>query len=1076
MTRRFGFPIGALVAALTIATSSTPVATQQAQPPPKAPPAPQAQQNVTVDPAFFAGLSMRNLTVFSRGGRSTAVAGVVSNQQLYYMGSTGGGVWKTTDAGTTWTNISDGFFEAGSIGAITVSESNPNVIYVGTGSACPRGNVSPGVGMYKSTDAGATWQHVGLRESRTIGAIAVHPTNPDIVYAAVLGNLFGRSKERGVYRSRDGARTWDQVHAIDDRTGAVDISMDVKNPDVLYAAMWTVERKHWSIDSGSTQGGLFKTTNGGNTWQKLGGGLPSTVMVGKIGVSVSRTNSQRVYAIVEAADKLGGIYRSDDAGATWTRTFTSGGTTQRAFYYTHIYADPVDADTVYVLNVGAFKSTDGGKTFGSAGIQSHSDYHAIWINPLNNKAIVVGNDGGGTVSTTGTSWTPQNNQITSEIYRLTVDTRWPYWVYGAQQDNSTIAVPSQGTETPYQVGGGESGHIAVDPRDYNIVWAGNYGGTISRIDRKFNVSDNAKVYADLETGQRTADMKYRFQWNSPIKISPHNPDVVYTMSQYVHRTRNGGVDWEVISKDLTRNDKRRQNYSGGEGITRDSTGVEVYGTIFAFEESPSTPGLLWAGSDDGLMHISRDNGKTWTNITPAGWPEGCINTIDLSAHDPGRAHIAMYRYRQGDFTPYLYQTSDYGKTWKRIADGTNGIPAGHFTRAIAEDPVRRGLIYAGTEFGLYASFDDGAHWQPFQLNLPITPVTNLLFYRDDLILTTQGRGFWIFENVSLPRALKAGMQQPAALLMKPEDAYRQGATGPVFQYWFRETPTAPVTLEVSDPTGKVVYTATSQPGTAVAAPAPPADAGGRGGRGGGGGGGGGGGRGGGGGAAVVGTASAVKGLNRATWTNLRYPAPFVIPPGIVLWGGGGGGPKMAPGTYTVKVTSGAWSASETFKLRADPRYVPAMTDAQGAEQLRLANEIGAQIKELYDTLARMRDAKRQANELAAKTGAGSPVTVAAKTLKDRIEAVEGDMTQLQGDAGGQDALNFPGRTDNQLLVLYGSIVNTERRMGSPVLERYKDLKPESDKLMLRAHAALKTEVAAFNAVATKAGLEPIVVK
>ncbi len=1030
--------------------------------------------NVTVDPAFFSGLEYRNLTVFSRGGRSTAVAGVVGNEQLYYMGSTGGGVYKTTDAGATWTNISDGFFEAGSIGAITVSESNPSVIYVGTGSACPRGNVSPGVGMYKSTDAGATWQHVGLRDTRFIGAIAVHPTNPDIVYAAALGNVFGRSKDRGVYRSRDGARTWELVHAISDRTGAVDITMDVKNPDVLYAAMWTVERKPWSIDSGSVEGGLFKTTNGGNTWQKLGGGLPDKVMVGRIGVSVSRTNPQRVYAIVEAADKLGGIYRSDDAGATWTRTFTNGATTQRAFYYTHIYADPVDADTVYVLNVGAFKSTDGGKSFPGAGINSHSDYHAIWVNPRNNKAIVVGNDGGGTVSLNGTSWTQQNNQITSEIYRLTVDTRWPYWVYGAQQDNSTIAVPSQGSETPYQVGGGESGHIAVDPRDYNIVWAGNYGGTISRIDRKFNVSDNAKVYADLETGQRTADMKYRFQWNSPIKISPHNPDVVYTMSQFVHRTRNGGVDWEVISRDLTRNDKRRQNYSGGEGITRDSTGVEVYGTIFAFEESPTVPGLLWAGSDDGLMHLSRDNGKTWTNITPPGLPEGCINTIDLSAHDPGRAHIAVYRYRQGDFTPYLYQTSDYGKTWKRIADGTNGIPPGHFTRAIAEDPVRRGLIYAGTEFGLYASFDDGAHWQPFQLNLPITPVTNLLFYRDDLILTTQGRGFWIFENVSVPRAVRPAAQQPAALLMKPEDAYRQGATGPVFQYWFRETPTAPVTLEVSDPSGKVVYTATSQPGTAVAAPAPAGDAGGRGGRGGGGGGGGG--RGGGGGAGGVGTASAVKGLNRATWNNLRYPAPFVIPPGIVLWGCGGGGPKMAPGTYTVKVTSGAWTASETFKLRADPRYLPAMTDAQGAEQLRLANEIGAQIKDLYDTLLKMRDAKRQANDLAAKTGAGSPIAAAAKTLKDRIEAVEADMTQMQGDAGGQDALNFPGRTDNQLLVLYGSIVNTERRMGSPVLERYKDLKPESDKLMLRAHAALKGEVAAFNAVAAKAGLEPIVIK
>jgi photosystem II stability/assembly factor-like uncharacterized protein len=1069
MTTRNGLRIGALTAALVAATFSTEVGSQSAQPP-----------NVTVDPAFFTGLQFRNLSVFSRGGRSTAVAGVVGNEQLYYMGSTGGGVWKTTDAGTTWTNISDGFFEAGSIGAVSVSESNPNVIYVGTGSACPRGNVSSGVGLYKSTDAGATWQHIGLRDSKHIGRIMIHPTNPDLVYVAALGNVFGASKERGVYRSRDGGKTWQQVHFISDRTGAVDISMDMKNPDVLYVAMWTVERKPWTINSGGTEGGLFKTTNGGDTWQKLAGGLPSQVMVGKIGVSVSRANPQRVYAQVEAADNQGGVYRSDDAGATWTRTFTGRNLQQRAFYYTHIYADPIDVDTVYALNVGAFKSTDGGKTFGSAGIQSHSDYHDMWINPRNNTAVVVGNDGGGTVSTTLKSWTAQNNQPTSEIYRLTVDTRSPYWVYGAQQDNSTIAVPSQGSETPYQVGGGESGYIAVDPRDYNVIWAGNYGGTMSRLDRKFNVVDNVKTYADMQTGQRASDMKYRVQWNAPIKISPHNPDVVYTTSQHVHRTRNGGLDWEVISQDLTRNDKRKQNYSGGEGITRDMSGVEVYGTVFAFEESPLRAGLLWAGSDDGLVHISRDNGKSWQNITPAGMPEGCVNVIDLSAHDPGRAHIAVYRYRQGDFAPYIYQTSDYGKSWKRIADGKNGIPAGHFARAIAEDPVRRGLLFAGTEYGLYVSFDDGANWQSFQLNLPVTPVTNLLFYRDDLIMTTQGRGFWILDNVSVTRSLRPGMQTAQALLFKPEDGYRSGigVQQPTFHYWFREQPTAPVTLEVTDPAGVVVYTATSQPGTAPAAAPPAADpAGGRGGRGGGGGGGGGGGRGGGGGgAAASGTVSAVKGLNRATWTNLRYPALYTMPPRIVMWGGGGGaGPKMAPGTYTVKLTSGAWSASETFRLRTDPRFQPEMTPAEGAEQLRLAREIGGEVKDLYDNLLRIRDVKGQADKLAETAGAGSPIAAAAKTLRARLEAVEGDMTQLQGE-GGQDALNFPGRMDNQLTALYGAIIAPERRMGSPVLDRYKDLKPQSDQLKKRWTDALKTEVAVFNAVATKVGLAPIVVK
>jgi photosystem II stability/assembly factor-like uncharacterized protein len=864
---------------------------------------------------------------------------------------------------------------------------------------------------------------------------------------------------------------------VSDRTGAVELSLDMKNPNVIFAAMWTVLRQPWSIDSGSTEGGLFRSSDGGTTWQKLSGGLPAKVMVGKIGVSVSRANPRRVYAIVEAADDQGGVFRSDDGGTTWTRTFTNRNLLQRAFYYIHIAADPADENTVYGLNVAPFKSTDGGKSFGSAGINSHSDYHDIWINPLNSRAMVVGNDGGATVSVNGSPWTPQNNQPTSEIYRVTADARVPYWVYGAQQDNSTVAVPSQGSEATYGVGGGESGHIAVDPRDHNVVYAGNYGGSISRVDRKFGTSENVRVYADMQTGQRAADMKYRFQWNSPIRISPHTPNVVYTMSQYVHRTTNGGVDWTVVSGDLTRNDKRRQNYSGGEGITRDSTGVEVYGTIFAFEESPIAAGILWAGSDDGRMHLSRDNGKSWADVTPPGLPEGTINMIDPSRHDPGRAHFALHRYRVGDFTPYLYQTNDYGRTWTRIADGRNGIPAGHFTRVIREDTQRRGLLFAGTEFGLYASWNDGAAWQPFQLNLPRTPVSDMLVYRDDLIVATQGRGFYILDNMSVPRGAARGAQAPAAVLFAPEDAYRAGGQPPTFHYWFTDVPTAPVTVEVTNAQGRVMFTTTAQPGTAPPPPAPPA-AGAGGGRGGGGRGGGRGGRGGGQGAGGRGggSATAVKGLNTATWTNLRLPAIFTVPPGIVLWGGGGGqGPKVPPGTYTVKISSGSWSESQTFRLRTDPRYLPEMTEAQGAEQLRLAEDIGSLTKDLYDNLARIRDVKRQAVELEGKAGASSPVTAAAKALRERLEAVEGDMTQLRGQ-GGQDALNFPGRMDNQLLALYGALTGGERRLGSPAQDRYRDLKPQAEALRQRWQVALKNDVAVFNAIATKAGLPAIVVK
>ena len=1043
--------------------------------------APQAGA-AAIDSELLGGAEFRHLSVFSRGGRVTAVAGVAANEQLYYMGSTGGGVWRTTDAGAGWTNISDGYFEAGSIGAIAVADSNADVIYVGTGSACPRGNISPGVGMYKTTDAGRTWTHIGLRTAGMIGRIRIHPTNPDLVYVAVTGNLFAPSAERGVYRSRDGGRTWEKVHYVSERTGAVDLAMDPKNPDIIIAGLWTVERRPWTLESGSTEGGLVRTTDGGTTWTKLRAGLPPG-RIGRVGVSISGADSKRVYAQIEADDDAGGTFRSDDGGLSWTRTFTGRSLQQRAWYYTHIHADPVDVDTVYGLNVGSLKSTDGGKTFQNTRIGTHSDYHDLWINPRNNRTFISGNDGGANVSlNAGQALSPQDNQPTSEIYRLEVDTRWPYWVYGAQQDNSTIAVPSVGTEAPYGVGGGESGHIAVDPRDFNVIYAGNYGGTLSRTDRKFNRSESIRVYADMQTGQRAADMKYRFQWNSPIEISPHTPDVVYTTSQHVHRTTNGGLDWETISPDLTRNDKRRQQYSGGEGITRDNTGVEVYGTVFALEESLRMPGLLWAGSDDGLVHLSRDNGKTWTNVTPRDWPEGCINSIDPSPHDPARATVAMYRYRQGDFKPYLFQTNDYGRTWRALATGTNGIPNTHFTRVVREDPGKRGLLYAGSEFGFYVSFNDGASWQNLQMGLPRTPVTDIKVYRDDLIVTTQGRGFYILDNLAPLRAMPIAGQRPAAILYKPEPGYRAGGDPPVFHYWFRETPAAPVTVEVTNAQGTVMFTTTAQPGTA-----PPAagarGGGGGGGRGGGGGGGrggggGGGGRAGGGGAGGPGGgyASAVQGMNRASWTNFRLPALYTQPSGIVMWGGGGGaGPKVPPGTYTVKVTSGAWSQTQTFHLGADPRYMPPMTDEEGAEQFRLTTEIGGMIKTLYDDLAKIRDAKRQAAEIIAPAPANAPIRAAAKTLTDALVAVESELTQIRGE-GGQDALNFPGRMDNQLIALYGALSNPERRLGTPALERYKDLKPEAQKLLDRSKAVLATDIATFNAAATRAGLKTITVR
>ena len=1012
--------------------------------------------NVVVDPNLYEALSYRSLG-FSRGGRSTAVAGVASQPLTFYFGATGGGVWKTTTGGFAWENVSDGFFKAGSIGAISVADADPNVVYVGTGSACPRGNISAGVGMYKSLDAGKTWSYVGLCTSCQIARVQVHPRDPNLVYVAVLGNIFGPSQDRGIFRSKDGGATWEKVLYVNERTGASDLAMDAANPRVLYAGMWAVERKPWTIDSGSLDGGIFKSTDGGDTWKRLEGGLPTGVLVGKIGVTVSPANPNRVWALVEAADDRGGVYRSDDAGGTWTRTNSQRMLQQRAWYYMHIYADPKSEDTVYALNTGFYRSTDGGRTFQAYSVP-HGDNHDLWINPNNPQIMVNANDGGANVSFTGaTTWTDQMSQPTAEFYRVTVDDQWPYRVYGAQQDNSTASVSSGGGGRGgaagfYAVGGGESGHIAVDPRNPDIVYAGSYGGTISRVDVGKGLSESIRAWPDLQTGLRAADMKFRFQWNAPIRLSPHNPDVVYHTSQVVHRSMDQGRSWEVISPDLTRNDKSKQDYSGGEGITRDSTTVEVYDTIFAFEESPQTPGLLWAGSDDGLVHISRDDGKTWTNITPREMPEwGCVNMIDLSAHDPGRAHIAVYKYRQNDFSPYIFQTSDYGKTWRRLTTGANGIPPAHFVRVVREDPDRKGLLYAGTEYGMHISFDDGAHWQPFQLNLPVTPITDLMVYRKDLVVSTQGRAFWVLEDLSVLHQASDKLASAGAHLFKPRDAYRSSVGPASIFYYLADAPKQPVTIEVSDAKGTVVARYSSG---AAGAPA-------------------GGGRRGGPSAA---DAAPKAGLNRFAW-EMRHDPLFEVPRGAVLWGygrSGAAGPRVAPGQYQVKVSSGSWSQVQTFQVNGDPRIK--MTQAEYEEQLKLAREVGAQIDELYDNLLKIRDVKQQAADIGQRmrrAGLGEEASAAARALAEKLTAIEGELTQVQGE-GGQDALNFPSRLDGQLLTLFGEIAGDEARVSKGAYQRFEDLKPQLAKLLGQLGPVLTSDLGKFNELARKGGQTVIV--
>ena len=1017
--------------------------------------------NVVVDPKYFEGLSYRS-SGFSRGGRSTAVAGVADDPLTYYLGATGGGVWKTSDGGNNWANVTDGFLGVGSIGAIAVAPSDPNVIYVGTGSGCPRGNISTGDGIYRSTDAGKTWTHLGLRHAGQIPKIRVHPNNPDIVYAAALGHIFGSNEERGVYRSTDGGGSWERILYIDEETGFFQIAMDVNNPRILYASAWRVERKPWSLISGNENGGIWKSTDAGDTWEKLEGGLP-TGLIGKIDVTVSPANSDRVWALIEAEGERGGLYRSDDAGDTWRRVNGDAKLRQRPWYYIHIYADPQDQDTIYALNTRFYKSIDGGKTFDQQIRVPHGDNHDLWINPNWPEMMIEANDGGANVSFNGGgSWSGQMNQPTAQMYRVFVDDDWPYRIYGPQQDNSTISVPSRtaggfGRNFPdwYSVGGCESGHIAIDPRDNSIIYAGCYGGSISRTDRKTGTARGILTYPQLQLGQAPSDLKYRFQWNAPIRISPHDPDVVYHTSQVVHRTRDGGQSWEVISPDLTTDNPETQEYAGGP-ISHDSTGVEVYNTIFAFEDSPHAAGLLWAGSDDGKIHLSRDNGTTWTDITPPDMPAGgTVNIIDLSAHDPGRAHVAVYRYREDDFRPYIFQTDDYGANWKLLTDGSNGIPATNFVRAVREDPVRKGLIFAGTEFGMYVSFDDGAHWQDFQLELPVAPVTDMQIHRGDLVLSTQGRGFWILDDITPLRELSGEVMAAEAWLFAPRTAYRGGRLGGVrINFYFEQEPEGEVKLEVLDAAGEVVHSVTGKAG-ASERPSEPQGGfarrfGGSGDR-----------------------LTVKEGLNTYQW-GLRRKGPE-IPSDVVLWGSAPGR-ALVPGSYTVRLSNGDWSQEQPLQVDLNPKIGRTVEDFQLQDELLL--QVGETIDELYAGLAKLRDIKKQSAEVVArlkKAGVeDDEVAESQEAMADKLTAIEQQLTQVKSKSG-QDPINFPPMLDNQIVNLYGFIAQSDDRPTDGSSERFEDLRPELADLMGQLQEIVDTDLAAFNEMVAAKSLPAVVI-
>jgi photosystem II stability/assembly factor-like uncharacterized protein len=980
---------------------------------------------------------------FRRGGRVTAVEGVATQPLVYYFGSTGGGVWKTVDAGLTWRNVSDGAFEVGSIGAIATAASDPNVVYVGTGSACPRNNVSVGVGMYRSRDGGRTWMHAGLREAGQIGRIRVDPSDPNRLYVAVLGNVFAPTPQRGVFRSLDGGSTWQRVLFLNDRTGAIELAMDPKFPRTLYAAMWGFDRKPWRVSSTSRDAGIYKSEDGGDTWRPLTKGLPSDVAIDRPAVAVSPSRPGRIWALIDTERFDGGLYRSDDWGETWMLVNKDRELVQRAFYYMHLFADPSDPDTVYVLNVQFHKSTDGGKTFQR--LQApHVDHHDLWLNPLDPQKMINGNDGGANVSFTGgSSWSTQENQPTAEIYRVSVDDQFPYRVYGAQQDSTTVSISSAVRPLVpwYSVGGTEAAHIAVDPHDPYSVWATAYWGEVTRMDTRTRVVEATHPYPEWLTGRSNADAKFRYNWNAPLRVSRHMKGTVWVASQHLHRTRDGGRSWEVISPDLTGTGDAVDNEV--DQLIRRSSSFEPWGTIISFEESRTTPGLLWSGSDDGLVYLSRDDGRTWANVTPPAVPNrGAVNAIDPSAHAPGRAHIAVFRYMLDDFAPYVFQTNDFGKTWRRLTDGTNGIPANHPVRVVREDPDRKGLLFAGTEFGVYFSTDDGAQWQSLQLNLPKTPVTDLGIHRKDLVVSTQGRGFWILDDLTPLHANGGSTAGSVARLLPIRDVYRGVSDTAIVWYTLDGATSAPVTIEIVDPAGRLV---TRAQGRADSAPA------------------------------SRGEPTSNPGLNRFEW-NLRYAPPFEVPRGVGLFAAlapGFAGPFAPPGTYVVTVRSGEWTGIERLTVHPKPRRTATQADYDA--QLALALQIGARTRTLYDVLATVRDLQQQASALVEQSGAALTLHLQdeVRMLVRELTTIEESLAQTRA-TGVQDTA--PSKLDTQFIGLYGRVIAHDGAPTAPERTRFRDLDPALSKQEKALDAIVGTTLPRLNTLLASRGLAQIQVK
>ena len=1028
-----------------------------------------------IDPATFPddlkAMEWREVGPY-RGGRSAAVAGIPSDRNTYYFGATGGGVWKTGNGGQSWENVSDGYF-GGSIGALAVAEWDPNVVYVGGGEKTVRGNVSPGRGMWKSTDAGDTWRSIGLEDSQHISRVRVHPKNADLVYAAVMGHLFGPNEQRGIYRSSDGGDNWERILYVNDEVGAVDLAMDPTNPRILYASFWRVLRTPYTLESGGEGSGIYKSVDGGDSWVELtrNEGLPRGV-IGISGIAVSPTDNKNVYAIIEAAE--GGVFRSQDGGKTWARVNEDRNLRQRAWYYTRIYADPADAESLYVLNVRFHYSKDGGKSFTEIDTP-HGDNHDLWIDPANPLRMIQANDGGANVSyDRGATWSVQSNQPTAQFYRVSTDNDFPYRLLGGQQDNSAVRIRSRsafGNEIDVRdwepTAGGESGHIAAKPDDPDIVVGGSYGGYLRVVNHRTGATRAIDVWPDNPMGWGAAELKYRFQWNFPIAFSQHDPDELFVAADVLFHSTDMGQTWDPISPDLTRNDKSRMQSSGGP-ITKDNTSVEYYGTIFALAESPRQKGVMWAGSDDGLVHVTRDGGASWKDVTPSGLPEWAqINSIDVDPFKAGGAYIAATRYKSDDFRPYLYRTDNWGESWQKI---TGGIPDDHFTRVMRADPDREGLLYAGTEFGIYFSLDGGRNWRPLQLNLPLTPITDLAVKEQNLVAATQGRGFWILDDLTVLHQSAPGIAEKDAHLYSPRAGYRLTAggrsdepgnagtnpqLGVVFNYALAGEPgtDTEISLQIfEDRSDEPIWTWTRKPELpdedAAAGPDDPPD---------------------------TRLLTTDKGLNRFVW-DLRYPGMERFDK-LIMWADMKEGPQAVPGEYRARLTVAGESQDVRFEVLPDPRSSSSPDDY--AAQFRFVMEARDLLSRTHGEIRKVRRLRASLEGLQArleKTGEGdadvSALLDEITALLETVTPIEEALYQTQNQSR-QDPLNYPIRLNNKLTSLMRTAAVGDGRPTAAVLAVGQELSSAIESELVQLDVVWDENLPALNDRIQSMGIELI---